>query len=64
MSLGIEQLIKNEKMLMSDRGVLLGVVGSIAGAYVGQKMRLGVPGTAGGIATGHFAGHSLAEATK
>ena len=64
MSLGFEQLISNEKRLMTDRGVLFGVAGSILGAYVGRSMKLGFPGTAALIAGGHFTGHSIAEATK
>jgi len=64
MSLGFEQIIANEKKLMTDRGVLFGVAGSILGAYVGRSMKLGFPGTAVLIAGAHFAGHSLAEATK
>ena len=64
MSLGFEQLLQNEKKLMTDRGIIFGVAGSILGAYVGLSMKLGFPGTAMFIAGGHFAGHSVAEATK
>lgn len=64
MSLGFEQLISNEKRLMTDRGMLFGVTGAIAGAYLGHTMKLGFPATAVCIAGGHFAGHSIAEATK
>ena len=64
MSLGFEQIIANEKKLMTDRGVMFGVAGSILGAYIGRSMKLGFPGTAALIAGGHFGGHSIAEATR
>ena len=64
MSLGFEQIIKQEKTLLTDRGVLFGVVGAITGSYVGQKLNMGFPATALAIAGGHFVGHSIHEATK
>lgn len=64
MSLGLEQIIKNEKALLTDRGVLFGVAGAISGAYIGQRIRMGFPGMAIAVAGGHFVGHSVHEATK
>ena len=64
MSLGFEQILKNEKTLLTDRGVLFGVLGAISGAYIGQSTKSGFPVTAALIAAGHFAGHSVHEATK
>ena len=64
MSLGFEQIVKTEKNLLTDRGIMFGVVGAIAGAYIGQTMRLGFPGTAIGVAGGHFVGHSVHAMTK
>ena len=64
MSLGFEQILKTEKNLLTDRGVMFGVVGAIAGAYIGQRMRMGFPGTAIAVAGGHFLGHSAHEFSK
>ena len=64
MSLGFEQIVKTEKNLLTDRGIMFGVAGAIAGAYVGQRIRMGFPGTAVAIAGGHFVGHSLHALTK
>ena len=64
MSLGIEQILAQEKALMSDRGMLWGLGGAIAGEYIGRQLGMGFLGTAMFIAGGHFAGHSIAKATK
>ena len=61
MSLGIDQIIQDEKQVMMDKGVWGGLLGALAGYYLASQQKWGVGSTMVAIAGGHFAGHSVVK---
>ena len=58
MSLGISEILKEEKSVAMDHGVWGGVAGAVGGFLLANRMGWGTTGTVAAIAGGHFAGHS------
>ena len=58
MSLGFNEILKDEKEVLMDRGVWGGAVGSLAGYFLASQQNWGTGPTMLAIGGGHFAGHS------
>ena len=61
MSLGIDQIIQDEKQVLMDKGVWGGVIGALAGYYLASQQKWGNVPTMASIAGGHFVGHSVVK---
>ena len=64
MSLGIQEILQEEKNIAMDHGVWAGAVGSLAGYLLANQMQWSTSMTAASVLGGHFAGHSVAAQLK
>ena len=61
MSLGIDQIIQDEKQVMMDKGVWGGLIGALAGYYLASQQKWPTGATMAAIGGGHFVGHSVVK---
>ena len=59
MSLGLSEILKDEKEVLMDKGVWGGVIGALAGYWLASQQQWGSGATMAAIAGGHMAGHSV-----
>ena len=59
MSLAMDQILQNEKSVISDKSVQFGWMGAVAGFVIADKMNYGTLGTVVAISGGHLLGHSI-----
>ena len=58
--IGFDELIREEKDMLMDKGIYFGLGGALLGYFIADKQDWGSGDTMGSIAGGHFLGHSLA----
>ena len=61
MSLGLSEILKDEKEVVMDKGVWGGVIGALAGYFLASQQKWGTGPTMADIGGGHFAGHSVVK---
>ncbi len=59
MSLGLSEILKDEKEVLMDKGVWGGAIGALAGYWLASQQQWGSGPTMAAIAGGHLGGHSL-----
>lgn len=61
MSLGFQEIVHNEKDLLTDHNIWGGAGGALLGLFLARAYNAGGPASAALVLSGHFAGHSAAK---